>query len=118
MSHSNNVDDEYERMFIPKGSVIVCNVWAILHDEKVSGANADKFDPDRFMSGNNLNPSVPHPDAAFGFGRRICAGKHIAESSLWIAIASILSTLDIGKKLDEIGQPITPPGNYTSGLVV
>jgi cytochrome P450 len=98
--------------------VIVGNAWAILHDPRTYGPNTDTFNPDRFMRGDELNKDVPHPDAAFGFGRRTCAGQHVAESSAWLAMASILSTLDLKKKKGADGELITPTGEYTSGLVM
>jgi len=38
---------------------------AILYDTNVYGPNVDDFDPERF-----LQPEVPDPTAAFGYGRR------------------------------------------------
>lgn len=55
--------------------------------------------------------------AAFGFGRRICPGRHLACASIWIGIASVLSTFNLVKPLDENGNVIEPQGDYTSGLV-
>ncbi len=37
---------------------------------------------------------------------RICPGRHFADASLFIYIASILHTLDISPPLNETGQPI------------
>jgi cytochrome P450 len=66
---------------------------AILRDPAF-GPEPHLFNPERFMSGNQLNPDVPRPDNAFGHGRRICAGKEAAEVSLWIGIASLLATFN------------------------
>ncbi|KAJ7036647.1 hypothetical protein C8F04DRAFT_1095232 [Mycena alexandri] len=51
------------------------------------------FKPERFLLNGKPNPAVRSPDAVFGFGRRICPGRHMGTSSVWIAIASILATL-------------------------
>jgi hypothetical protein len=48
------------------------------------------------------DPSV----AVFGFGRRICPGRHIGDSSVFIVIASILSVLDVNPPVDENGRPV------------
>ena len=55
--------------------------------------------------------------AAFGFGRRICPGRHLACASIWIGIASVLAMFDLEKVVDEKGEVIEPSGEYTSGLV-
>jgi hypothetical protein len=39
---------------------------------------------------------------------RICPGRHLADKSIWIVVATILSTLSISKAKDEKGQEITP----------
>lgn len=43
---------------------------AILHDEAVY-PDPFKFNPERFLKDGQLDPSVPDPAAAFGFGRRV-----------------------------------------------
>ncbi|TFK33836.1 hypothetical protein BDQ12DRAFT_614639, partial [Crucibulum laeve] len=47
---------------------------------------------------------------------RICPGRHLADASLWIAIASMLATFSISKTIGEDGQPITPNIAFSSGL--
>ncbi|KAK7446301.1 hypothetical protein VKT23_014507 [Stygiomarasmius scandens] len=108
-------DDEYEGYYIPAGATVVGNSWAVLHDEATFGPQPHLFNPERFLKADGtLNPSIIFPDAAFGFGRRICAGNEMAVSSLWISIACILSCFDISKAADEDGNPIEPSGEYTS----
>ncbi|KAG2043714.1 hypothetical protein BDR03DRAFT_939713, partial [Suillus americanus] len=55
---------------------------------------------------------------AFGYGRRICPGRHFAELSLWAAIASILSTVRITKAKDSEGKEIPVIPEYTTGLSI
>ncbi|KAJ6548207.1 cytochrome P450, partial [Mycena vulgaris] len=65
-----------------------------------------------------INPAVRDPvTAAFGFGRRICPGRHMASSSLWITITSILATFDIKKAVDDKGNEIEPAHEYFPGLI-
>ncbi|THU78728.1 cytochrome P450 [Dendrothele bispora CBS 962.96] len=98
---------------IPKNTTIVPNVWAMLHDEVVYGPEPDKFNPERFLTKDGaLNLDIPDPDADFGFGRRICPGRHVALSSLWISIASVLATFNLEKARDENGRVIEPSGEY------
>ena len=63
-----------------------------------------------------LDPDVLNPvNVAFGFGRRVCPGRHMAYESLWITIASLIATFDVSKARDEQGNEITPTAEYEPG---
>ncbi|KAJ7453392.1 cytochrome P450 [Mycena latifolia] len=109
-------DNEYRGYRLPAGSIVMGNIWAILHDE-VMYPDPNAFKPERFLIDGKPNPAVRDPDAAFGFGRRICPGRHLATSSVWITIASILATFDIQKAVDDMGNVIEPTGEYTSSVI-
>ncbi len=82
------------------------------------GDDVEKFNPDRFLNADgSLNRSIPHPSAAFGFGRRICVGQDIAEDSIWIGMASMFAAFDIRKAVDKQGRVIEPSGEFTSGML-
>jgi len=108
--------DIYAGYFLPKGSIIMPNIWSILHNEE-DYPEPELFNPSRFLDADGkLNPNVRDPaTAAFGFGRRACPGKHVALASLWIAVASILTCYTIEPELDENGKPIKPKGEWYSG---
>jgi hypothetical protein len=48
--------------------------------------------------------------------RRICPGMHLANSSVWIAIASILATLQISRAVGDDGNEVVPEIGFTYGL--
>ncbi|KAJ7448970.1 cytochrome P450 [Mycena latifolia] len=114
--HLLTTDDEYRGYRLPAGSMVMGNTWAILHDE-VMYPDPNAFKPERFLLDGKLNPAVRDPDAAFGFGRRVCPGRHLATSSVWITVVSILATFDIQKAVDDMGNVIEPTGEYISALV-
>ncbi|KAJ7803823.1 cytochrome P450 [Mycena olivaceomarginata] len=115
--HYLAVEDEYRGYRIPAGSVVVGNAWALLQDETMY-PNPEAFRPERFLLDGKLNPAIRDPETvAFGFGRRICPGKHMATSTLWITIASILSTFDIRKAVGKDGEVVEPTYEYFPGLV-
>ncbi|EKM55856.1 uncharacterized protein PHACADRAFT_256765 [Phanerochaete carnosa HHB-10118-sp] len=115
--HKLRADDEYNGYYLPAGSIVVGNSWAILHDEKTY-PNPKKFDPTRFLTpAGELAKGAPDVEAAFGFGRRICPGRYFAMESMWIAMACVLATLNVEKAVDEAGNVIEPSGEYTSGLI-
>ncbi|KAJ7131168.1 cytochrome P450 [Mycena epipterygia] len=116
--HAVTEDDIYKGYRIPARSVVVANSWAILHDEATYGPNTENFIPERWLTDDGkINTSMREPNAAWGFGRRVCPGKDMAQWSIWICATSILSTFNISKALGEKGIPIEPSGEYTSGLL-
>lgn len=48
---------------------------------------------------------------------RICPGRHFAEASLFIMIASVLHTLAIDQAVDEHGNTIQPVAKMTYGVI-
>ncbi len=48
---------------------------------------------------------------------RICPGRHFAEASLFIIIASILHTLTIDHAVDEQGKTIIPEVKMSDGVL-
>jgi cytochrome P450 len=109
--HSLDVDDVYNGYFLPAGTMVLPNQWAMLHDE-AEYPEPFKFMPERWILKDGQKEPLNLVKAAFGFGRRICPGKSLAEDSIYIAIITILATLDVQKAVDAHGQLITPPGDY------
>ncbi|KAF8063986.1 cytochrome P450 [Lyophyllum atratum] len=100
--HRSLDDDVYDDMFIPGGSIIIANTRGMSLDENVY-ANASAFEPTRFLP-SPLGRGEPYPVGPFGFGRRACPGRHVANDSLWIAIVTVLSAMHISKEIKEIGD--------------
>ncbi|KAF5341606.1 hypothetical protein D9758_014087 [Tetrapyrgos nigripes] len=112
--HRSIEDDEYNGYHIPRGANLVGNSWAMLHDESVYGPNPHLFNPERFLQEDgSLDPNVPFPDPAFGFGRRFCAGQNLAISAMWMAMVCILACFDVTHAVDEDGNEIEPNVEYT-----
>ncbi|KAJ7510665.1 cytochrome P450, partial [Mycena galericulata] len=117
--HAVTEDDIYKGYHIPAGSVVVGNSWAVLHDEAIFGSNTKEFIPERWLTEDGeINTEMRDPGVTFGFGRRVCPGRDMAQWSIWICAASILATLDIKKSVNRQGIPIEPSGEYTSGLLI
>jgi hypothetical protein len=54
---------------------------------------------------------------AFGFGRRVCPGTHIAEQSLFANLATVLHTLDVMRAKDHDGMEVIPDVGVNSGVL-
>ncbi|EIM81471.1 cytochrome P450 [Stereum hirsutum FP-91666 SS1] len=114
---TNAADDIYKGYFIPKGSLLVPNAWAMLHDPRTY-AEPEKFRPERFLTADGkLDDTVPDPDAIFGFARRMCPGRFLAFDTMFIGAACIIAAFNIGRELGPDGEEVTPPLVFTSGLV-
>ncbi|KAG1804406.1 cytochrome P450 [Suillus subaureus] len=112
--HSAVNDDVYEGYFIPKGATILTNIWAMTHDA-IKYPAPFEFKPERFFtSSGNLNDD--HVTPVWGWGRRICVGRYLADASLWSAIASMLAVFDFLKATDENGKDIDFEPRWTPGI--
>ncbi|THU86529.1 cytochrome P450 [Dendrothele bispora CBS 962.96] len=117
-------DDFYEGYFIPAGTLVIANVWAMNRDPAVF-PDYDEFRPERFLDETGTQEVVP-PDThnqghvTFGFGRRICIGLNIANQGLFIDFASLLWAASIEPAHDENGVEIVPSrtDSVDEGLVV
>ncbi|RPD81420.1 cytochrome P450 [Lentinus tigrinus ALCF2SS1-7] len=116
-------DDWYEGYYIPKGAVVLENIWAMNSDPNVF-PDYNNFRPERFLDESGQNEIAP-PDThnmghvTYGFGRRICAGYNFANQSLFIDLACLLWAFNFRKAKDERGQEITPdPDDMRDGGLV
>ncbi|KAI0027839.1 cytochrome P450 [Vararia minispora EC-137] len=114
IAHAALNDDTYQGFLIPKGSSIVANIWALLHDPAVYPEPL-KFDPGRFV-GDASSVQYDSSHYAFGFGRRACIGLHFAKVSLFLNIASVLAAFSILKPLDDKGVEYDPPFEFISAI--
>ncbi|KDQ62322.1 hypothetical protein JAAARDRAFT_30217 [Jaapia argillacea MUCL 33604] len=115
--HVASEDDVINGYFIPKGAVVFGLTWSILQDP-VAYPEPEKFKPERFLKDGKLNPEVRDPRmAAFGFGRRICPGRHLSDEALYSAASSLLSVFDIGPPLNERGEPIPVIPQMSAGVL-
>lgn len=67
--HASIKDDIYDGMFIPKGTIVYQNVWAMTHDPAVY-AEPFRFRPERYLPREEGGNGEPFPVGNFGFGRR------------------------------------------------
>ncbi|KIJ48753.1 hypothetical protein M422DRAFT_28227 [Sphaerobolus stellatus SS14] len=112
-AHAALKEDVVGEYFIPKGTIVLGNTWALLHNEDDFGPDTDKFIPERFLNSVIRDPSVT---GAFGYGRRICPGRHMAENSLFIQIASILQVFDVSGPRDSTGKELPLEYEFKTGI--
>lgn len=125
--HCSSKDDTLDGMTIPKGSTVLLNVWGLHHDP-ARHPNPDTFDPERYAgrtlpASEYINAADPEQRDhwAYGSGRRICPGIHLAERNLFLAIAKLLWAFRIQPKETARGRPIPvdvdPKTGYSEGFL-
>ncbi|KAI0050257.1 cytochrome P450 [Auriscalpium vulgare] len=120
--HASSEDDVYEGYFIPKGSMIIANS-AMLQDP-VAYPNPEKFDPGRYLTADGKFKDDPLINAAFGFGKRICPGRFIVDSTVFITAAMVMSTFTVGRPKDgacidenvNTGHVVTQPQPFKCSI--
>ncbi|KAG2159163.1 cytochrome P450 [Suillus bovinus] len=112
-------DDIHDGYYIPKGSLVMPNLWFMLNDPRTY-ANPSQFNPERFLAKDGKEPETEPSTMCFGFGRRqaqncICPGLHLADASIWISTAMSLAVFDISKVVEN-GVEITPEVDPLPGI--
>ncbi|KAK7015662.1 cytochrome P450 [Favolaschia claudopus] len=101
--HRAMEDDIYNGYLIPKGSLVIANVWKFLHDPK-EYKDPFEFNPDRFL-GVNAEPDPKH------------RGEHLADIAVWISVAKAIAGLNIARARDANGKEIDPVADTTDGTI-
>uniref|UniRef100_A0A0W0FW70 Cytochrome P450 n=1 Tax=Moniliophthora roreri TaxID=221103 RepID=A0A0W0FW70_MONRR len=96
-------DTFYNGYFIPKGTLVFGNVWAMQMDP-VRFPNPREFIPERWFTRSTYektsgsmkwaNNGPDRDNYTFGWGQRFCQGMHLAEASMFITISRIIWGLD------------------------
>ncbi|KAG2056881.1 cytochrome P450 [Suillus hirtellus] len=113
--HCTSEDDIHDGYYIPKGSLIMANIWFMLNDPQTY-ADPSQFKPERFLDNDGNDPEREPRTICFGFGRRICPGLHLADASIWLSTVMSLAVFDISK-IVENGVEHTPEVDSSSGAI-
>ncbi|PPQ73581.1 hypothetical protein CVT26_010565 [Gymnopilus dilepis] len=113
--HVVQEDNIYEGYFIPKGAVVIANIWHMLHDPDIY-QDPFSFKPERFLGSK---PERDPRNICFGFGRRyVCRHnrRELAEASVFITTATSLAVFDITKCSGD-GDGAIPKIEQTTGII-
>ncbi|KAE8399518.1 cytochrome P450 [Aspergillus pseudonomiae] len=130
--HACSEDDYYRGYYIPQGTIMLGNSWAI-NMNPTYYPNPDQFNPLRFLDIDpHLLPYLPkeyissvkqekgsaHPrkigHSSFGWGRRICPGADLATNTLLITLSRLLWCFDIRPIPGHVYDTL----DYTNGFNV
>ncbi|KAF5717806.1 oxidoreductase [Fusarium mundagurra] len=109
LPHTTSQNDIIDSYLIPKGAMILPNIWQICHDPDLYH-DPMAFEPERF-----LGPEAETDPGrfVFGFGRRICPAQAMADKTLFLNMAQTLAVFDI--RVKEGAE--MPKAEFTSGVV-
>lgn len=103
LPHAAQADAEVDGYFLPRGTTLLANAWAINHDAEAYERPGD-FAPERFLAhplGLRAGAAAAataagrRPNYAFGSGRRQCPGDHFAITEMLLTAAKLLWAYDI-----------------------
>lgn len=98
--HATLKEDTYMGYRIPKGATVMPLHWSMSLNEK-HYENPLEFRPERWI-GKDEDGSFTN---FFGYGRRICTGRHIARNSLFTLMSRILWAYDVKPTMGPDGKP-------------
>ncbi|KAE8153917.1 cytochrome P450 [Aspergillus avenaceus] len=113
--HSAIKDSVCEGYLIPKGATLLTNIWAFTHDPELYHEPME-FKPERFLSTKDHAPEQDPRLIVFGFGRRACPGRTLADSNIYLTIAQTLAVYDITKPIRD-GKEVDPQPLFGNGVV-
>ncbi|KAH7920542.1 cytochrome P450 [Leucogyrophana mollusca] len=116
MPHATSTSDSYGGYYIPKGAVVMLNVWGMSRPSL--DPDAAHFDPDRHLLSNGQLSTDVNSAPVFGLGRRACPGRFFAEGSMWAAIVTMLSTLRFSPEVDANGKYAEVKSEFKPGAAI
>ncbi|KAL4864695.1 hypothetical protein BDV12DRAFT_200858 [Aspergillus spectabilis] len=84
-----------DKYLIKKGSVISVPGRSMSRNDNVWGAQAEQFDPRRFIKTSEHNPRRTGGFMAFGVSPVICPGRHFASSEILSIVAMVIMRVDL-----------------------
>ncbi|XP_071702528.1 cytochrome P450 81Q32-like [Rutidosis leptorrhynchoides] len=113
LPHESSKDCTVIGYHIPKGTMLLVNVWALQHDPN-TWDRPEKFIPERFEGKENVGKAkeglIMMP---FGSGRRRCPGENLALRIIGLGLASIIQCFDWKRVTDELVD-MSESGGFTA----
>ncbi|XP_030046653.1 cytochrome P450 2U1-like [Microcaecilia unicolor] len=100
--HMSSETTVFQGYTIPKGSIIIANLWSVHRDPNI-WEKPDDFNPNRFLdaAGQILKTEAFIP---FGIGRRVCMGEQLAKMEVFLMFVNLLQTFTF-RLSDETNKP-------------
>ncbi|KAJ5306504.1 hypothetical protein N7508_005519 [Penicillium antarcticum] len=112
--HASSEDDTWEGYSIPKGSLLMPNIWAMTHDPAIYH-DPMTFKPERFLGIDGRGPEMDPHDLVFGFGCHICPARFLADTTVYLSAAQSLAVFNIRPIDGQKGKNVRP--EFKPGVV-
>ncbi|XP_022095852.1 cytochrome P450 2J6-like [Acanthaster planci] len=99
VAHAAASDTQLRGFTIPKGALLVPNLWAVAHDSNV-WPEPDQFKPERFLNDKG-EAAITDELIPFSVGRRSCIGEHLAKMELVIFFSYFMHQFTFKKPDDS-----------------
>ncbi|KAH8704710.1 putative cytochrome P450 oxidoreductase OrdA-like protein [Talaromyces proteolyticus] len=115
LPHTTTEDDIIDGYLIPKGAYIMPSIWYFTHDPSVY-SDPMSFKPERHLAAEGYPAELDPETLVFGFGRRICPGRLLASSSIFINVARSLAVFKITNPIEN-GVEVKQVAEFMPGVV-
>ncbi len=102
ITHRATEDVEFKGYMIPKGTMVVGNLYSTHHDSEVWG-DPDTFRPDRFLSHDGKTILKSDSLIPFSIGRRVCLGEIFARDQIFLFVSTLAQQFNL---IPESGKPM------------
>ncbi|CAG7816874.1 unnamed protein product [Allacma fusca] len=85
VGHYSLEESKFRNFLVPKGTMLISNIYGIHHNPKLWGEDGEVFRPKRFLSEDGTFQKSPH-FLAFGAGKKSCPKKHWAKDLLFLYV--------------------------------
>ncbi|KAF1978184.1 cytochrome P450 [Bimuria novae-zelandiae CBS 107.79] len=115
LPHMSTVEDVCRGYRIPKGAVLMPNNWWFTHDP-ATYPDPMTFRPERFITTPTHKVEPDPRNFVFGYGRRTCPGRYVADNAVFITIAQSLAVFNVSKAMER-GKVIEPEVKFKPGSI-
>jgi cytochrome P450 len=98
---------EISGRFFPGGTGVMLNQNAVHFDTNVFGSDAEQFIPERWLRDNDGGKNAAYMERHmmhFGYGKRVCIGKHITNTEMYKLLPTVLKDFEFDPVLDGQGK--------------
>lgn len=112
--HTMLEDLKYKEFILPKGLLVIPNIYHANHDPAVWG-DPENFRPERFLEGSEANRKVLKDSiATFQEGKRRCTGEQVAKDTMFLITAKLVQNYKFlpekGRNSKEYTEPVVGLG--------
>ncbi|XP_030841899.1 LOW QUALITY PROTEIN: cytochrome P450 2J2-like, partial [Strongylocentrotus purpuratus] len=100
LPHMTSADVSIGPYTIPKGTIVIPNLWAVHHDPK-EWCNPHLFNPDRFLSADGQTVVKNEAWMPFSIGRRDCLGVQLAKMESFLLFTNLFQQFEFKLPPDQ-----------------